>query len=163
MRNRLLIGHSSQAGRCIGTSHGAEYGGADQFTGLTYSAKVHFLVVCYITNAVNDTCRPGQWGVYFFRCHCEKLLRTFSKGFKIAPNLVPLVNMYIVCHRDKTYLKRELSLGPFWPKKWQLQQARLFTRWLEFVFIFIPTYLPTYLQDGLNLFLFYTSSLVCCN
>ena len=49
MRNRLLIGHSSQAGRCIGTSHGAEYGGADQFTGLTYSAKVHVIVEGHLT------------------------------------------------------------------------------------------------------------------
>ena len=41
-------------------------------------------------------------------------------------------------HRDCTYLERECALRPFWQKKWQLQQARVFYKMAEFVFIFIP-------------------------
>ena len=56
-------------------------------------------------------------------------------------------------HRDHTYLERECALGPFWQKKWQLQQARLFYKMAEFFLYLKSSKLP------LNL-LCYTAVLV---
>ena len=51
-------------------SHGTACGGhgaAHHYTGPACSAKVHFILVSVITNAVNKTSGPGQLVVYFFR------------------------------------------------------------------------------------------------
>ena len=59
-------------------------------------------------------------------------------------------------HWDQTYLEWECALGPFWQKKWQLQHARLFTRWPWICFLFL--YLK-FTKFPLNL-LCYTAMLV---
>ena len=45
-------------------------------------------------------------------------------------------------HRNQIYLERILALGPFWQKKWQLQQARLFYKMAEFFLYLKSSKLP---------------------
>ena len=61
---RLLFDCSWWAGHCLNAM--VLHEGTDRYTNPAFSAKVHFITVGDITNAVNKTSRLGQWLVYFF-------------------------------------------------------------------------------------------------